>query len=59
MAQIPNTQFAWVPHVGWQYWCYLLVGVLQGLLSVLIVKCLAIGSSIITRASLFKARPPA
>ena len=29
VAQIPNTQFAWVPHVGWQYWCYLLVGVMQ------------------------------
>ena len=38
---VPETRFVWLPHVGWEYYFFVAVGVLQGLFSALLVRMIA------------------
>ena len=51
---MPQTKFTWVPHVGWEYYFFVAVGVLQGLFSALIVRMMAAASRWLRRHRLLK-----
>lgn len=54
--QVPETKFVWQPHVGWEYVFFLVVGVLQGLLSACVVGLMSATATELRRRKLLKTR---
>ena len=54
--QVPETKFVWQPHVGWEYVFFLVVGVLQGLLSACVVGLMSATTTALRRRKLLKTR---
>ena len=54
--EVPETKFVWVPHVGWEYYFFVAVGVVQGLFSALIVRMMAATSRWLRRRQILKRR---
>ena len=53
---VPETRFVWLPHVGWEYYFFVAVGVLQGLFSALLVRMIAGTSRWLRGRGLLKTR---